>query len=62
MILVFVETDGSGVTEASLETVTFARDLAIRESGDRGGGPVHAVVVGWARCRTAPSRRSVPTA
>jgi electron transfer flavoprotein alpha subunit len=46
MILVFVETDGSGATEASLETVTFARDLATRESGDGGGGPVHAVVVG----------------
>ena len=46
MILVFVETDGSGATEASLETVTFARDLATRETGDGGGGPVHAVVVG----------------
>jgi electron transfer flavoprotein alpha subunit len=46
MILVFVETDGSGATEASLETVTFARDLATRETGDGGGGQVHAVVVG----------------
>ncbi|WP_445183042.1 electron transfer flavoprotein subunit alpha/FixB family protein [Pseudonocardia sp. Cha107L01] len=46
MILVLVETDGSGATEASLETVTFARDLATRETGDGGGGPVRAVVVG----------------
>ncbi|MDT7693759.1 MAG: electron transfer flavoprotein alpha subunit, partial [Pseudonocardiales bacterium] len=46
MILVLVETDGSGATEASLETVTFARDLATRESGDGGGGPVRAVVIG----------------
>ena len=46
MILVFVETDGSGATEASLETVTFARDLATSESADGSGGPVHAVVVG----------------
>jgi electron transfer flavoprotein alpha subunit len=43
MILVFVETDNAGATEASLETITFARDVAGRESGD---GNVHAVVVG----------------
>lgn len=43
MILVFVETDHAGATEASLEAVTFARDLATR---DAGVGPVHAVVVG----------------
>jgi electron transfer flavoprotein alpha subunit len=41
MILVFAETDASGVTEASLETITFARELATRE-----GGAVHAVVIG----------------
>ena len=41
MILVFVETDATDVAEVSLESVTFARDLA-----DRIGGPVHAVVVG----------------
>jgi len=41
MILVFVETDGAGAAEASLETVTFARELAVRE-----GGEVHAVVIG----------------
>ncbi len=41
MILVFVETGPDGATEVSLETVTFARDLA-----DRTSGPVHAVVVG----------------
>ena len=39
MILVFVETDDSGAAEASLETITFARDLA-------DSGPIHAVVVG----------------
>jgi hypothetical protein len=32
MILVFVGTNGSGATEASLETVTFARELVTRES------------------------------
>jgi electron transfer flavoprotein alpha subunit len=41
MILVFVETDASGATEVSRETVTFARTLA-----DRAGGPLHAVIVG----------------
>jgi electron transfer flavoprotein alpha subunit len=41
MILAFVETDATGATEVSLETVTFARTLARRV-----GGPVHAVVVG----------------
>ena len=34
MILVFVETDGAGATEASLEAVTFARDLVTRDTGD----------------------------
>jgi electron transfer flavoprotein alpha subunit len=43
MILVFVETDTAGATEASLEAVTFARELATR---DADVGPVHAVVVG----------------
>jgi electron transfer flavoprotein alpha subunit len=37
MNLVFVETSAAGVTETSLETLTFARDLA---------GPVDAVLVG----------------
>ncbi len=46
MILVFVETDGSGAVEASLETVTFAHDLVTRESGELSGAPIHAVVVG----------------
>jgi len=41
MILAFVETDASGVTEVSRETVTFARTLA-----ERSDGTVHAVVVG----------------
>jgi electron transfer flavoprotein alpha subunit len=41
MILVFVETDASGATEVSRETVTFARSLA-----ERTGGPLHAVIVG----------------
>ncbi|HEX6516331.1 MAG TPA: electron transfer flavoprotein subunit alpha/FixB family protein [Nocardioidaceae bacterium] len=37
MILVLVETDATGVTEVSRETLTFARSL---------GGPVHALTVG----------------
>ncbi len=41
MILVFVETDATGASEVSRETVTFARTIA-----ERTGGPVHAVVVG----------------
>jgi electron transfer flavoprotein alpha subunit len=44
MILVFVEgapAGAPGASEVSLETVTFARDLA-----QRSGSPVHAVVVG----------------
>ena len=41
MILVFVETDASGATEVSRETVTFARTLA-----ERAGEPLHAVIVG----------------
>jgi electron transfer flavoprotein alpha subunit len=40
VILVFVEAESSGATEASLEAVTFARDVWSE------GGPVHAVVVG----------------
>lgn len=46
MILVLVETDAGGATEASLETVTFARDLVTRETGDLAGQPIHALVVG----------------
>jgi electron transfer flavoprotein alpha subunit len=46
MILVFVETDDSGPVEASLETVTFVRDLVTRDTGELGGAPIHAVVVG----------------
>lgn len=42
MILVFVETDPSGAALVSRETLTFAREVALR-SGD---GPVQAVVVG----------------
>ncbi len=42
MIVVLVETDGQGATETSLETLTFARELADRSSG----GPVHALIVG----------------
>ena len=34
MILVFVETDVTGAAEPSLEAVTFARELATRDSGD----------------------------
>jgi electron transfer flavoprotein alpha subunit len=41
MILVFVETDATGATEVSRETVTFARSLA-----ERTGTPLHAVIVG----------------
>jgi electron transfer flavoprotein alpha subunit len=41
VILVFVEVGASGVSEVSLETVTFARGLA-----EQTGGPVQAVVVG----------------
>ncbi|MBL8926167.1 MAG: electron transfer flavoprotein subunit alpha/FixB family protein [Pseudonocardia sp.] len=41
MILVFVETDATGATEVSRETVTFARTLA-----ERSDGPLHAVIVG----------------
>jgi electron transfer flavoprotein alpha subunit len=40
MILVFVETDAAGAVEASLETITFARDAAGFD------GRLHAVVVG----------------
>ena len=40
MILVFVETDATGATEVSRETVTLARTLA-----ERAGGPLHAVIV-----------------
>ena len=40
MTLVFVETDAAGVTEASLEALTFARDTGV------GDGPLHAVAVG----------------
>ncbi len=42
MSLVLVETDEQGATETSLETVTFARDLAART----GSADVEAVVVG----------------
>ncbi|MGH3508560.1 MAG: electron transfer flavoprotein subunit alpha/FixB family protein, partial [Nocardioidaceae bacterium] len=41
-VLVLVETDAHEVTETSLETLTFARDLAAR----RGGVALHAAVVG----------------
>jgi electron transfer flavoprotein alpha subunit len=41
MILVLVETDASGATEVSRETLTFARELA-----GRAAVPLHAVVVG----------------
>ena len=41
MILVLVETDGSGVIEVSRETLTFARSLA-----EEDGGAVDVVVVG----------------
>ncbi|WP_408895703.1 electron transfer flavoprotein subunit alpha/FixB family protein [Nocardioides sp. R1-1] len=46
MILVLVETDGTGATEVSRETLTFARDL----SAAGGGVPVDAVVVGSPAC------------
>ena len=46
MILVFVETDATGAAEPSLEAVTFARELATRDSGDLAGQPIHALVVG----------------
>ena len=46
MILVFVETEAGGASEPSLEAVTFARDLATRDSGELAGQPIHAVVVG----------------
>ena len=42
MILVYVETTSEGVSEVSLETVTFARKL----SSAGGGVPIDAVVVG----------------
>ncbi len=42
MIVVLVETDAQGATLVSRETLTFAREVAVR----RGGEPVHAVVVG----------------
>jgi electron transfer flavoprotein alpha subunit len=42
MIMVFVETDGSEVSEISLETITFARALAT----EGGGIAIRAVVVG----------------
>ena len=42
MILVYVETSADGIQEVSLETITFARDLA--EAG--GGVPIDAVVAG----------------
>lgn len=41
-ISVLVETDANGPTLVSREALTFARDVASR----RGGGPLHAVVVG----------------
>ncbi len=44
MILVYVETSPDGVSEVSLETVTFARGL----SAAGGGVPIDAVVVGAA--------------
>jgi electron transfer flavoprotein alpha subunit len=46
MILVFVETEAGGASEPSLEAVTFARDLATRDSGELAGQPIHAVVAG----------------
>ncbi|WP_067430310.1 electron transfer flavoprotein subunit alpha/FixB family protein [Nocardioides jensenii] len=42
MIVVLIETDAEGVTETSLETLRFARDLA----AEGGGVPVHGLVVG----------------
>ena len=42
MILVYIETSNDGVSEVSLETVTFARQL----SAAGGGVPIDAVVVG----------------
>lgn len=42
MIVVLIETEGDGVAEVSLETLTFARSL----SAAGGGVPVDAVVVG----------------
>ncbi|QIX25211.1 electron transfer flavoprotein subunit alpha/FixB family protein [Nocardioides sp. JQ2195] len=42
MIVVLLETDAEGVTDTSLETLRFARDLA----AEGGGVPVHGVVVG----------------
>jgi electron transfer flavoprotein alpha subunit len=41
-VVVLVETDARGATETSLETLTFARELALRADA----APVHAVVVG----------------
>jgi electron transfer flavoprotein alpha subunit len=41
-VLALVETDAHEATETSLETLTFARELASR----RGDAPLHAVVVG----------------
>jgi electron transfer flavoprotein alpha subunit len=41
-LLVLVETDSHEATETSLETLTFARDLA----GRLGGAPLHAVLAG----------------
>lgn len=41
MIVVLIETDAEGVTDTSLETIRFARDLAAQG----GGVPVHGVVI-----------------